>query len=64
MEKACNMLEDKKKTEAEKEKDSDHIFGEMIADSLRKIPECEVKEALKIDIQSSILKAKVQLSTF
>ena len=60
MKKACKVLETTE-TSKEKTKDSDDIFGEMIADSLRKIPECDAKEELKLEMQGLILKTKRSL---
>ena len=42
----------------EKTKTDDEIFGELIASSMAKVPEGDIKDELKISIQQLILTSK------
>ena len=54
MQRALTVLEDTKKAE----RNEDDIFGELIAQKMKKLPDSDEKEELKLEIQSLILRHK------
>lgn len=51
----------KKPKPEESSSDGDTVFGQYIANQLRKIPDGYAKERLKIEIQQSIMKVMLQI---
>ena len=61
MQKAWQMLTEGEASRQTRERDSDDIFGELIADTMRPIPNGPTKELLRINIQALVLERKQTL---